>query len=461
MKPEYDYAIIGAGPAGLGAAVRAAACGLQVVVLDEQYRPGGQIYRAVEQADQARLPILGPDYGYGRRLVDRFRRSAVDYAEGTMVWQITPQRDIYYTRDGNAGCFSARRLLIATGAIERPVPIPGWTLAGVMGAGAADVLFKTSGLLPEGRVVLAGTGPLLYLVTCHLLECGINVEALLDTCSAKDYLRASRLLPAALPGARYLLRGLAMRGRILLARVPHFQGVRNLRALGEERVERVSFASGRRQHTIEAEHLILHDGVVPNTQMTRLLECRHTWDPLQHYWRPALDEWGNSSVPGVAVAGDTGGIYGARAAELCGELGALDTACSLGALSMEARDRQAAPLRKQLVRERAVRPFLDALFRPSAEFYCPADDVLVCRCEEITAGQIRQVAAEGGMGPNQVKAKIRCGMGPCQGRMCGLTVAEIIADACGAPVTQVGYYRVRPPLKSIPLSALANMKDCR
>ena len=461
MKPEYDYAIVGSGPAGMAAAVRAAACGLQVALIDEQHRPGGQIYRSVEQADPSRLPILGPDYQFGRSLVHRFREASVDYIGGASVWQITPQREIYYLKDANAGCFKARRLLIATGAMERPVPIAGWTLAGVMGAGAVDVLFKSSGLIPDGRVVLAGTGPLLYLVTCHLLQCGISVQALLDTCPVADYLKAARLLPAALPGIRYLLKGLALRSRILKARVPHFQGISNLRASGTEQVNRVSFTCGRRQHVIETDHLILHDGVVPNTQMTRLLECRHTWNPLQHYWRPDLDKWGNSSVPGVAVAGDTGGIYGARSAQLAGELAALDTACSLKAISSQERDRAAAPLRGQLVREMAVRPFLDTLFRPNPDFYRPADDVLVCRCEEITAGQIRQVAAEGGMGPNQVKAKIRCGMGPCQGRMCGLTVAEIIADAYRVPMQQVGYYRVRPPLKSIPLSALANLETCR
>ena len=115
---------------------------------------------------------------------------------------------------------------------------------------------------------------------------------------------------------------------------------------------------------------------------------------------------------------------------------ALDTAFRLNAITETERDRVSAPIRKRLLRERAVRPFLDSIFTPSRDFYLPADDnTMVCRCEEITAGQIRRVAAEGGMGPNQVKAKIRCGMGPCQGRMCGMTVAEIIADVYRTPVS--------------------------
>jgi NADPH-dependent 2,4-dienoyl-CoA reductase/sulfur reductase-like enzyme len=460
MKRSYDFAILGAGPAGLSAAARAAAQGLSVVLLDEQRSPGGQIYRAIEQGGQERLAALGPHYRHGRGLVARFQRSGADYLEGAAVWQITPERRVYYLREGTAGCLRAERLLIATGAIERPVPIPGWTLPGVMGAGAADVLFKSSGLVPNNRVVLAGTGPLLYLVACHLLAAGTRIAGLLDTRSPKDYVRAARLLPAALPGIGYLIRGLAMHAQILKARVPYFRKITQLRASGQESLTHVSFVAGNRTLTLEADRLILHDGVVPNTQMTRLLECAHTWDPVQRYFRPQVDEWGNTSVRGIAVAGDSGGIYGATSAELAGEIAALDTAYHLKAMSETERDRAAKPFRKRLSQERAVRPFLDNLFTPSRDFYLPADDdTLVCRCEEITAGQIRRAASEGGMGPNQVKAKIRCGMGPCQGRMCGLTVAEIIADIQQTPMPEAGYFRVRPPLKPVPLGALANMEN--
>ena len=460
MKRSYDYAIVGAGPAGLSAAARSASFGLSVVLLDEQRHPGGQIYRAIEQGGAERLAALGPDYRHGQNLVDRFHRSGADYLHSATVWQITPERKIYYLKEGKAGCLQAERLLIATGAIERPVPIPGWTLPGVMGAGAADVLFKSSGLVPSGRVVLAGTGPLLYLVACHLLAAGTRIAGLLDTRSPQDYIRAARLLPAALPGVGYLIRGLAMHAQILKARVPHFRKISKLRASGQESLTHVTFVTGGRTHALEADRLILHDGVVPNTQMTRLLECAHAWDPVQRYFRPQVDEWGNTSVADIAVAGDTGGVYGAKSAERAGEIAALDTACRLKALSETERDRAAAPVKKRLLRERAVRPFLDSLFTPSRDFYLPADDdTLVCRCEEITAGQIRRVASEGGMGPNQVKAKIRCGMGPCQGRLCGSTVTEIIADVHRVPVPETGYYRVRPPLKPVPLGALANMEN--
>lgn len=459
MKSDYDYIIVGAGPTGCAAATRASSYGLSVLVIDEQQIPGGQIYRAIERTDDRRLAILGNDYLHGRSLIEAFHRSKADYLPRATVWHLTPELDVYYMVDGKASRISARRILIATGAQERPVSIPGWTLPGVMGAGAFDVLFKSSAMVPDGKVVLAGTGPLLYLVTCHLTECGVNVMAVLDTGTFGNYLSASRFLPGAMQTPEYLLKGLQMRAQILKRRIPFYHAVRDLRAYGSDRISTVSFKRNGQTQSIETDLLLLHDGVVPNTQMTRLLECDHVWNPVQRYWKPKLDSWGNTSIDGVSVAGDTSGIYGAKSAEIAGELAAIDTAFRTGVISSKEREKTDLPLQKRLKRERAVRPFLDALFQPHPEFYQPADDdTIVCRCEEITAGQIRQTAALGGLGPNQVKAQIRSGMGPCQGRMCGLTVSEIIADVHQLGLPEVGYFRVRPPLKPIPLHVLANME---
>jgi thioredoxin reductase len=459
MKRVYDYIIVGAGPAGCAAATRAGAYGLSVLVIDEQQIPGGQIYRTRGRTDARRMAILGKDYQHGGSLIEAFHRSKADYLPRAMVWQLTPNAEVYYLCDGKAGRISARRILIATGAQERPVPIPGWTLPGVMGAGAMDVLFKSSAMVPEGKVVLAGTGPLLYLVTCHLAECGVDIKAVLDTRTFGDYLKAVPWLPRAMQAPEYLLKGLRMRTQILRRRIPYYHAVRDLRASGSNRVAAVSFEQNGQTHSIETNLLLLHDGVVPNTQMTRQLECDHVWDPVQRYWKPKLDRWGNTSVANISVAGDTSGIYGAKSAHIAGELAAVDTACCLGAISSREKEKTALPLQKQLKRARAIRPFLDSLFQPHPEFYRPVnDDTIVCRCEEITAGQIRETAALGGLGPNQIKAQIRSGMGPCQGRMCGLTVSEIIADVHQLEMPDVGYFHIRPPLKPIHLNALANME---
>jgi hypothetical protein len=181
MNTHRDIIIIGAGPAGLSAAFTAAGYGLDVLVVDEQPSPGGQIYRNIERASEHTMTILGMDYGQGLALIERFRASQAEYLGNAIVWRIDPSGNICFSRKGQSMEINARHILIATGAMERPVPFAGWTLPGVMSVGAVDANFKSSNLLPRGPVVLAGSGPLLLSTAGHLVSCGVAVTAVLDT----------------------------------------------------------------------------------------------------------------------------------------------------------------------------------------------------------------------------------------------------------------------------------------
>jgi NADPH-dependent 2,4-dienoyl-CoA reductase/sulfur reductase-like enzyme len=206
---------------------------------------------------------------------------------------------------------------------------------------------------------------------------------------------------------------------------------------------------------IEANVILLHQGVVPNTQFSWSLRAAHRWDDAQLCFTPQTDSWGELDVTGIFVAGDGGGIAGAKAAQAQGEVTALAIIAQLEAIDQATRDRAAGPLLRRLADARRIRPFLDSLYRPRDENRVPQDDVLVCRCEEVSAGEVRRIVALGCEGPNQAKSFGRCGMGPCQGRMCGLTVTELIADARKVPPASVGYYRIRPPIKPLTLGELA------
>jgi NADPH-dependent 2,4-dienoyl-CoA reductase/sulfur reductase-like enzyme len=201
--------------------------------------------------------------------------------------------------------------------------------------------------------------------------------------------------------------------------------------------------------------VLLHQGVVPNIQFSQSLRARHHWDADQLCFSPVVDAWGELDVPGVFAAGDGAGIGGAQAAALQGELAGLGIAQRLAAIEPGQRDQRASTLRERLALNLRIRPFLDALYQPREENRIPADNVMVCRCEEVTAGDLRKFVALGCAGPNQAKSFGRCGMGPCQGRMCGLTVTEVIAKARGVTAEEVGYYRIRPPIKPITLGELA------
>jgi NADPH-dependent 2,4-dienoyl-CoA reductase/sulfur reductase-like enzyme len=196
---------------------------------------------------------------------------------------------------------------------------------------------------------------------------------------------------------------------------------------------------------------------VPNLHAALTLDCTAAWDPAQDCYAPIVDSWGESSQADLFIAGDGAGIAGAKAAQLRGELAALRVAVKLGRLSPDAAVVAARPIRRKLERELALRPFLDALFRPRPQVFAPADKTIVCRCEEITAGQIRALATVGRPGPNQVKAATRAGMGPCQGRQCGYTVTRILSAAQNRPPSEVGFFHIRPPLKPITLGELATL----
>jgi octopine oxidase subunit A len=456
----YELAIVGAGPAGLAAAITAAGVGLKTVVFDEQPDPGGQIYRGIERVAASRtlhLPLLGDDYAAGLGLVRRFREARVDYHPQTAVWQIDGDLGVRYRDSKGIGAIRPKQIIIATGALERPLPVPGWSLPGVMTCGAAQTLLKSAALVPDGRVVIAGNGPLLYLFASQLLRAGAKPGAVLETPThlgaALRHARGFVLAPG------YLSKGLSMIGALRRGGVPMRRGVQGLRIIGEQRAERVEYESRGVRHAEQADLVLLHQGVVPNANLALSLRCEHAWDERNRYFRPRLDAWGASSVPGVLIAGDGGGIIGAKASELSGSLAALAAAHATGHVSAAERDSQAAPIRRELNGHLAARPFLETLYRPAQDYVAPRDPAtIVCRCEEVCAGEIRRLVTEQGCpGPNQMKAFVRCGMGPCQGRLCGLTVTEMISECRGVPQQEVGYYRIRPPVKPVTVGDLAGL----
>lgn len=447
---QSDLIVIGAGPAGMAAACQARELGLTVTVLDEQATIGGQIYRNVEAAPADRLEILGEDYADGLALTKQFRASGSNFVGGATVWNLTPDGSVDYVTDRKARQIVGKTVLIASGAMERPFPIKGWTLPGVMGAGAGQILLKSSGAIPNEPVVLAGAGPLLYLLAWQYLRAGARIGALVDTTSISNKLRALRHLPRALLGWRDLTKGLKLLAALRRQGVPIFSGATQLAVEGEAQATGLTFVSNGKKRHVAASLVLLHQGVVPNTQLSWSLRAEHRWNSKQLCWQPVTDVWGRLGQTAVYVVGDSRSIVGAKASAVQGRLAALTIAQHLGKIGDTAQ--RAAALKRKVTGYTHIRSFLDTLYRPKDENRIPTDnDVLVCRCEEVSAGKIRDYVSLGCIGPNQTKAFGRCGMGPCQGRLCGLTVTEIIARERGVEPTDVGYYRIRPPVKPVML----------
>ena len=470
MSETVGLAIIGAGPAGMSAAIAAREHGADVLVLDEQAAPGGQIYRNVETVTAERpetARVLGGDYAAGAALVRAFRGCGAEYSPHTSVWEVSTVArredaraplELGILRDGVAEIVRAHCVVVASGAQERAVPVPGGTLPGVMGAGGAQSLLKGAGLVPDVPVVIAGSGPLVYLAAWQLVRAGAPVRAVLLTMSDGWMSRAGGTLPEALsmPGA--LFKGVGWR-RALAARRVEVMQARDLTLGGRDRVESIRFRHRGRERSMQASLVLLHEGVIPNAHLTLAAQLDHVWDARQHSFRPAVDEWGRTSEPGVLVAGDSARILGAEAAVETGRIAALEAAHCLGRIRVHQRDALARPHRVLLARHRRLREFLDLTFEPVPAVRRPSGPaVTVCRCEEVTVAEIERVVAHGCPGPNQAKAFTRCGMGPCQGRMCANVVSAIFAERRHVGVGEVGHYRIRPPLKPVTLGELAGLE---
>jgi NADPH-dependent 2,4-dienoyl-CoA reductase/sulfur reductase-like enzyme len=443
-----DLLIVGAGPAGIGAAIEAAGLGLSVTLLDENPAPGGRIWQGLEDRG-----AVNPDDASALLLMHRLRASATITHGNAGVWAIEPGGQVFWTRAGVAHTATARKILLATGTTERPLPITGWTLPGVMTVGAAQIALKTGGLVPSGRVWLAGQGPLLLLYATQVLDAGGEIAGIVDLSDGFAPIRALR--HASLAGLSELGRGMAWRRRIAAAGVPWI-AASDLRAEGSPSLRQIAIRTLDGWQQRDADLLLLHDGVIPSVQLTRALGCAHAWSEAQRCWRPTTDAWGTTSVPDILVAGDGTGIAGALAAVLSGRIAALGAAHALGVIDTAIRDAAAAPLQAERARHLAVRPWLDALFPPRPAQ--PDDATLVCRCEEVSAGQIRQAARTGCLGLNQLKAYTRCGMGPCQGRMCAPVAAEVLAKARGVPVSAIEPLRTRFPIKPVTVGALTGLQ---
>ena len=456
LRDTYDVAVVGAGPAGLVAAANCARAGLMTVLFDEQASPGGQIYRAITATPLKRDTIFGADYWSGAELVRDFLASGAQYVPRATVWSLTREREIGVSVAGSARILRAEQVILATGTLERPFPVPGWTLPGVMTVGAAQILLKSSGLVPRGRTVLAGCGPLLWLLAWQYLNAGLCVDAILDTTPRAIRAMAIRYTPGFVLSP-YLVKGL----RLLLAvrrRVRVIANVVELRIEGRTHVESVIYRTiAETEQRLPVDTVLLHQGVVPNVNLAMAAGIEHRWDEMQLCWTPVLDAAGNSGILGIAIAGDGAGIAGAEAAQARGEIAGLAAVKALRPKALGRMLRDETTVRARLKRAMRGRAFLDAYYQPVSQFRRPIGNTIVCRCEEITARQIIDTVTLGCNGPNQIKAFLRCGMGACQGRLCGLTVTELIAHARGVAPQATGYYRIRPPVKPITLAELAQL----
>lgn len=436
-----DVAVVGGGPAGLSAALHLARAGADVILLDEAEELGGQYFKRRQGAVLAQHGDFRPE---GTSLIAAVRGSGVRCRTGCSVWGVGEDGRTLLVAgpEDEPRSVSARAVLVATGGYERSIPFRGWQLPGVVTPGYALHL-ATCDRIPVGkRAVVAGTGPFLLPVSCALLDVGVEVAAVVEL--NRPY-KPSRRAAAALAHPARLAEFASYRAVLARRKVPLLQGWQVVEATGRGAVQRVRIESvggheASREYDIDA--LAVAYGFRPSTELVRLLGAR--CEVRQGDLVPRTDGRGRTTAEGVYVAGESAGIAGAHVARLRGEVAAASIAADLG-LSGAAR-----PARATLRRLRRGEGFGDvtaALYPvPDSLVNAVCDRTVICRCEGVTAGQIRAADAVGWNDRNSVKGATRAGMGPCQGREC----APAVAALCGASGSAEPF-PARMPIKPVPI----------
>jgi len=458
---EVEIIIVGGGPAGMAAALEAAASGVETVLIDEYHTLGGQYYKQAPGSFQIKSAAAeGRQYAEGLDAISRLRASNVEIKLGSVVWGIFDERTLAICCDEHIEEMRAKKLILAPGAQEVPVAFPGWTLPGVMLGGAAQALLGSQHILPGRRVLLAGVGPLQFKVASQLTDAGAEVVEILDA-SSRSIMSVENALRS-LGHWGKMREGLEYWLKLQWARVPYRLQHVPVRAVGQQELEAVVVARVDKdwrivagsERTLQVDTLCLSYGFLPSNQLSQLVGCETTFDIEAGGWVTWHDEHQETDVSGVYVAGEVGGIGGADVAAEEGRVAVMAAVRSLG--KGESRGRQDEGVRSRLAKARRFAELTRSMMRlKPALFDLVTDDTIVCRCENVAGREVKAAIADGDATLRGVKNRTRAGMGRCQGRICGCLVSQMIAKETGTPLDRIHLATPRPPIKPVLLSALA------
>lgn len=461
----FDLLIIGGGPAGIAAAATAASHGLEVALIDERPTLGGQIYKRVGPGFKVKKASeVGKDYYLGEKLIAELDNSKVNIYFETLVATIEKTEVVIIQNGKSAEKLAYKKLLITPGAYDRPVVFPGWTLPGVITAGAAQSLVKTQRVLPGSRIFFAGSGPLALAFPAQLSGYGANIVGIIEAAPRPGILKSIRIALSVLGNFDLLRDAAKYQFHLISNRIPMNYRRIIVSANGKNRVESVTHARVDKnwriipgtEKTVEVDALCIGYGFFPSVELFRLMGCELGYEESRGGTVVKLDEWGATSVANVFGAGDGTGISGSYVAIARGRLAALKIAAELGKIPESSLSKLAAGFRKTLNRRVKFQGAINNAYEIKSGIYGLADEkTVICRCESVTLESILPVL-ESTIDPSVVKAYTRCGMGMCQGRNCQRQISALIAEKAKMPISQIAQATPRFPTKPISLGQIAD-----
>lgn len=445
LQLSPDVLIVGGGAAGLSAAISAAQAGAEVVLLDERKVAGGQYYKQASDGT-----ILDQQQDDGAQLVARAKESGAQLISGVELWGAFDGLLFLGHRDGTPLIAKPKTAIIATGAYERPVTVPGWTLPGVMTTGAAQTLWRSYQTLPGKRIAVCGSGPLNVQVALELAKGGAEIVYLAERAPAA-ITKPVTALTMAVADPRLTMQGLGMLAGLRQHRIKVHNSSELAAIVQDGDSLAATFITSGRQETVHVDALCMNAGFEPQNETLRLLGARMTYDPAMGHLRCEKSAHMETSVPGLYAIGDCTGLGGAPAARIEGEIAGTSAAVATG--HGEASDLSAK--HRKLAKHRRFQAKLWALYDIAPRDTAPLpDETTICRCEELTLGDIRAGLATTPGHVGSLKRATRVGMGRCQGRYCGPIAARMVSDATGKAIEDLSFFAPRVPIKPVAISAI-------
>jgi NADPH-dependent 2,4-dienoyl-CoA reductase/sulfur reductase-like enzyme len=457
-EEQPEVLVVGAGPGGLSAAIAARRAGAAVIVLDERPLAGGQYFKQIAVDAGASADAQHEE---GRRLIATARDLGVEIRNDVEVWGAFPPSSLAATQDGAVRVFTPTRLIVATGAYERGVPFPGWTLPGIMTTGAAQTLWRSYRRLPGRRVLIAGNGPLNLQVASELSAGGAEVAAVVEAALAPTFRSLLALGAMARASPRLVLEGLRYRLRVGKARTPLLYGstVTRIEEAADGLVVHVGrLGAGSGPRTYAADTVCLGYGFQPSNELLRALGCEHGYDAArdQFVTRLSPDGTGRTTIPNVFALGDCTGLGGARSALAQGALTGFAAAAELGHPITGDLASERISAQRTLARHKRFQSALWRLYAaPRLGLELATPETVLCRCEEVSVGQIEAALADGCPSIGELKRTTRAGMGACQGRYCGPILTVLMADRLGRVPGDELRFAPRVPFKPVSVADLA------
>ena len=463
-----DVLVIGGGVGGMSAASVAAETGAKVILIDERSLLGGQFSKQPTPVnDNTKFSKNDPQINLGKKLIERMKNAKVEIFKNVEIWGAYPDKNVLAIKDGENLLFEPKNLIVATGAYERPLPIKGWTLPGVMTTGAAQTLLRTYNVVAGKKIFIAGNGPFNIQVALELEKAGASIVGISESAYKPNLSSIGSIVEMFLGSPKLFFKGISYLNELKKKsiKIKYNYVISSIKKIGNSLdCEIAPNLSGKNINSekisFNCDILCMGYGFLPSNTLLRNLGCDFKYDLFRKQLVIERSEKFETNKPGLYAVGDCAGLGGAYAACEEGIIAGINACSSLG---FKISGRQAKEFKSSLKILKKQRKFQSGfwdLYKCDLPYVMDSkEETYICRCELVKNTHIQNALDSGCQSISEIKQKTRAGMGRCQGRYCSQFIAEIISSVTNEPIGEKSYFAPRFPLSPITIGEISSTKE--